>query len=189
MLPYMNGEAITGTISPMPAEMHKKLKGPPTRIFSTSNMLQFEEFVDSSIELLVKRFDEMFATTGKVFDFAFWANLFAYDTMGELTFSKKYGNMEAGKDVDNIIADVDKHFQKISLIGQIPWYDLTLKITPLQSKYLKQPDSPQIVFQVTRTMERQALIQSGQAQSELVKRDLLSQLMKAEAADSTLPPG
>ena len=96
--------------------------------------------------LLMKRFDDLFLN-GTSFDFAFWANLFLHDTMGELTFSKRYGHMEAAK-------DVDEHFQKISLIGQIPWYDLTLRITPLQSIYFKQPDSPQIIFQMTRTAER-----------------------------------
>lgn len=186
MLPYVIGEPMPGTIAPMPEDMHKKIKGPPTRIFATTNIRQFKRFIDSSIELLLKHFEELFLS-GRAFNFALWANLFAYDTMGEPTSPKRHGHLEAGKDVDNIVADVEKHFQRISLIGQIPWYDLTLQITPLQSKLLKQPDSPQIVFRMHQTFERHALLQSGQALAGLVERDLLTQFMNAQAADPTLP--
>ena len=71
----------------------------------------------------------------------------------------------------------------------MPWYDLRLKITPLKSRLLKQPDSPLVVFQMQRTMERQALLQQGKAPSALVDRDMLSQFLRVEAADPTLPPG
>ena len=107
---------MVGTISPMAPELHKKLKAPATRIFTTSNMLQFEEFVDNSIALLLQRIEDLFIG-GKACNVAFWFGLFVYDTMGEMTFSKKYGHLEAGSDVGNIIADVDWHFQSTSLVS------------------------------------------------------------------------
>jgi hypothetical protein len=57
------------------------------------------------------------------------------------------------------------------------------------TRLFKQPDSPQMIFQMQRTRERQALIEKGEIPSALVDRDLLSQFMRAEAADPTLPPG
>ena len=38
--------------------------------------------------------------------------------LGELTFSKRYGFLDAGKDVDNIIRDLEMHFDKVSLVSR-----------------------------------------------------------------------
>jgi hypothetical protein len=116
MLPYVNGQAMTGTISPMHSGMHKKIKNPAAKIFATTNMLQFEDFVDSSINLFLRRIDDLYLD-GKICNLASWAGLFVYDTIGELTFSTKYGHLEAGRDIDNIVSDVDKHFQRVSLVS------------------------------------------------------------------------
>ena len=106
---------MLGTICPMPAELHRQLKKPVARVFSMSNMVSFEKFVDSSIKLLFDRLHTLYSD-GKTCDFGLWLELFVYDVLGELTFSKRYGFLEAGKDVDNIIGDVDSHFNMVSLV-------------------------------------------------------------------------
>lgn len=81
-----------------------------------TNLVTFEGFVDSTISLFFSRLDELY-THGRICDIGAWLEMFAYDVLGELTFSKRYGFLEQGEDVDNIIKDVDSHFDKVSLVG------------------------------------------------------------------------
>ena len=115
ILPYNNGEAMVGTISPLPADLHRQLKKPVANIFSMSNLMTFEGFVNSSISLFFNRIDELYID-GKSCKLDAWLEWFVFDTLGELTFSKKYGFLERGEDVENIIRDVDVHFDKVSLV-------------------------------------------------------------------------
>ncbi|MCJ1244003.1 hypothetical protein MMC30_001200 [Trapelia coarctata] len=203
LLPYNNGEPMVGTISPLPADLHRQLKKPVANIFSMSNLVSFEGFVNSSISLLFSRIDELY-TDGKSCNLDAWLEWFVFDTLGELTFSKKYGFLERGEDVDNIIRDIEGHFDKTSLVsfdnprfcrnrtdiektGQVPWVDTQLKLGPTMSRLFKQPDSPQMTFQFTRMAERQAAAEKPE-EVDLNKRDLLSRFMEAQANDLTLPP-
>ncbi|MCJ1309075.1 hypothetical protein MMC25_002730 [Agyrium rufum] len=187
MLPYLNGQAMIGTISPLPADLHRQLKKPVARIFQMSNIVSFEKFVDSSIELFFRRIDELYVP-GKAFDLGEWLELFVYDTMGELTFSKRYGFLEAGQDVDNIIQDVESFFNYVSLIGQVPWVDLRLGYTPWMTRLFKQDTSAQMVFQAKRMAEHQELLEKPHDEALLNDRDLASRLMAEQVKDPTLPP-
>ena len=80
-----------------------------------SNLVTFESFVNSSTCLFFDRIDQLYAE-GTAFDFGAWLEMFVYDVLGELTFSKRYGFLEQGKDLDNIISDVETHFNKVSLV-------------------------------------------------------------------------
>ena len=100
---------MVGTISPLPLDLHRMLKKPVAKVFSMSNMVTFEGFVNSSVALFLERIDQ-FYTHGQICDLSSWMEMSVYDVLRELTFSKRYGFLEAGKDVDNIISDVEKHF-------------------------------------------------------------------------------
>ena len=115
ILPYNNGVAMIGTISPLDPDLHRQLKKPVAKIFSMTNLITFEGFVNSSMNLFFTRLDGLYAG-GKICDLGAWIEMFVFDVLGELTFSKRYGFLEQGKDVDNIIRDVDTHFDKVSLV-------------------------------------------------------------------------
>ena len=115
MLPYVDGQAMVGTISPLPAELHRQLKNPAVKIFSMTSLVTFEGFINSSIRVFFSQLDKLY-THGESCDIGAWIELFVYDVLGELTFSKRYGLLEMGRDVDNIISDVDSHFNKVSLV-------------------------------------------------------------------------
>ena len=80
-----------------------------------TNLVTFEGFVNSSIRVFFSQLDKLY-THGETCDIGAWIEMFVYDVLGELTFSKRYGFLDIGEDLDNIISDVDSHFNKVSLV-------------------------------------------------------------------------
>ncbi|KAI9645309.1 hypothetical protein NHQ30_006045 [Ciborinia camelliae] len=102
------------------------------------------------------------------------------------TFSKPYGFVEKGKDIEGIMGDIWSHFERVSLIGQMPWIDTFLRINPLLSKLRPQPVSPIAKFSMARIQERK--IRGEQGTSEVNDRDLLSRFLEAQAQNPGTPP-
>ena len=78
-----------------------------------SNFLSFEAYVDSTMRVFFDQLDELFVMTGNVCDLDVWLQLFAFDVMGEITFSKRLGFLERGEDVDGIIASIWAYFIRL----------------------------------------------------------------------------
>lgn len=168
--------------------LHRSLKRPISNIYSMSNLVSFERFVDSSIEKLCAQLEKLYAESAhpQQCDLSFWLQAFVFDTLGELTFSQPYGFVEQGKDIERIMGDIWSHFEKVSLIGQMPWIDTFLRINPLLSKLRLQPMSPIAKFSLARIQERK--MRGEQGVSEVNDRDLLSRFLAAQAQNPGTPP-
>lgn len=110
-------------------------------------MVEFEPLIDSTTAVLFSRLDELFATSGNACDLREWLQFFAFDVIGKLTFSKRLGFLEKGKDVEDIIASTTANFDWYSVVGQMPILDLFLTKNPIYLKFFAQPiESPIINF-------------------------------------------
>jgi hypothetical protein len=99
--------------------IHKALKKPIAGIFSHSNVLNFEPYVDSTMKVLFEQLDERFVNTGKVCDLGEWLQMFAFDVMGELTFSKRLGFLENGGDADGVMGKIWEHFAAAAPVSSL----------------------------------------------------------------------
>ena len=115
MLPYVNGRSPPGTISLQDEDLHRRIKKPVVPIFSTSSLVTYESFIDSTMGIFFNRLDELYVR-GSTCDLGTWLEWFVFDALGELTFSKRYGFLDQGKDVENIIRDIETHFDAVSLV-------------------------------------------------------------------------
>jgi len=79
-------------------KLHKKLRNPIAPIFSLSNILTLERLIDQVMELFFQQLDKRFAESHETFDLGDWLEFFAFDVMGTMTFSKRYGFLENGRD-------------------------------------------------------------------------------------------
>jgi hypothetical protein len=75
-----------------------------------SYIVSHEKLVDQTMEHFFKRLDELFVRTNDVCDFGTWIQYFAWDVIGNLTFSKPLGFLTLGDDVEGITASIGKFF-------------------------------------------------------------------------------
>ena len=79
-------------------------------------MKDFESSIDSCIHLFLQRLKESSQDGIHTLDMSLWLHLFAYDCLGEINISKKFGFMEKGRDVDGMIQAADKIFWMVGLV-------------------------------------------------------------------------
>jgi hypothetical protein len=87
-------------------EYHRKLKRPVANAYSLTTLLSSEQAVDSCTQLLVSQLTR-FADGNTPVDFGEWIQFYTFDTVGELTFGRKLGFLNAGSDVDGMIDAIE----------------------------------------------------------------------------------
>ena len=85
-----------------------------------SKVVSFEPQVNSTMEYFFKRLDKVFADKDQVCNFTFWLQAFAFDVIGEVTFSKRIGFLEKGEDIDGIMGSIWKYFTIASPVSHLP---------------------------------------------------------------------
>jgi hypothetical protein len=96
---------------------HKALKRPVAQKFSMSSLRTLEYLVDPCSEIFTKA---MLDLQGQVVDLGEWAQWYAFDVIGAITFSRRFGFMENRKDVKNIISGIELGLAYAGIIGQVP---------------------------------------------------------------------
>jgi cytochrome P450 len=104
-------------------------------IYSLEQLKKLEPGVDTAISLFIQRLREV-TKGGAPVDMSKWAQLFAFDVIGEVTFSKPFGFLAAGKD-DGSFQAIDEALVSASWIGQVPWlYWLHDRMMPMIGNWL-----------------------------------------------------
>jgi len=68
-----------------------------------SSLVSYEPLVDSTTAVYIKRTQELFVKSGQRCNFSQWLQFFAFDVIGELTWSKRLGYIERNEDVDGVV--------------------------------------------------------------------------------------
>ncbi|KAJ5132532.1 hypothetical protein N7448_006690 [Penicillium atrosanguineum] len=126
-----NGKPTPTLFTTTDEDFHASIKRPISAAYSMSTLTEFEPFVDTIIHTLFRRLDE-FAAQRKVCDISAWLQYYAFDVIGELTFSKSLGFLEKGGDVDGIITALEHMLDYSGKIGQMPWLDYLFIKNPLR---------------------------------------------------------
>lgn len=108
--------------------------------YALSSIIKFEPQVDKLLELLGTEFDAL-TKAGQPVEFDRWFNYFAFDVLGEVTFSQPFRFLETGTDIRNAIANTRALALYISVMGHYAWlHHLTLG-NPMLSRLGLQPSS------------------------------------------------
>ncbi|KAK3307209.1 cytochrome P450 [Chaetomium strumarium] len=99
--------------------------------YSMAAMQQLSPFINDTIELLVRKIDEHIAANRGVFDLGDYLHYFAFDVLGEVAFSRSFGFLAEGRDVDNAIKTIDNSQMYNGIVGQVPELDHLLRRNPL----------------------------------------------------------
>lgn len=144
------GKRLPSLFSTTDERFHASLRRAVSNIFSLSSLLQYEPFVDSTTSEFLKQLQSRYADKeGEegILDFAKWLQYYAFDVIGEMTYSRRHGFIDEGRDVDGIIeylcslfdyvAPVSSDFcqttkpYSLNKIGQMPMLDSLWLKNPL----------------------------------------------------------
>lgn len=96
-----------------------------------NSIVELDAYVQRPVDLLLARMDK-FAESGKSMNFSDWMQWFAFDVMGEISFSKQFGFLEQSKDIDHTLQSIDTFLWSGITIAELPeLYDIS------QSKWFR----------------------------------------------------
>ena len=151
----VNGKRAASMVFTTDEAQHARMKRPVAAAYSLSTLVEIEPLIDSTTAVFMSRLDDLFAETGKVCDFGKWLQWYAFDVIGELTFSKRLGFLEKAQDVEGICAAVGANFDRCSVLGQMPWLDLVTYKNPVYLRFFANAvPSPILGFGQRRLDER-----------------------------------
>ncbi|KAJ9660306.1 hypothetical protein H2198_002614 [Neophaeococcomyces mojaviensis] len=148
------GKPLENIFNTTREDFHAAIKRPVAHAYSMTSLVQYEPFVDTTSQLFCRKLAQEFAETGRVCDLGAWLQYYAFDVIGEITFSKKFGFLETGTDVQGIIADVEWRLGYFAVIGQIPPLDRFLLKSSLAMRMI--PNNHVVKFTVQQVQERMA---------------------------------
>lgn len=73
--------------------------------YSMTTLLKMEPSVDSCIEIVLQRFDE-FSSSKRSINMHHWLQCYAFDVIGLITFSTRFGFLDKGEDIDGIMKSI-----------------------------------------------------------------------------------
>ncbi|EPS38807.1 hypothetical protein H072_7405 [Dactylellina haptotyla CBS 200.50] len=176
--PIAAGKEVLGVFDVTSEELHKNLKRPIGHAYAMSTLLDYEPYVDSTIQVLQRRLEELYADKDKVCDLGEWLHWTAFDVIGEMTFSRRLGFLERGEDVNNVISETQEQLDYLAVIGQMPFLDKFLMKNPLRIWWKGNPTSPVTRFALNCMQQR---LQEKEKGDNTKRTDFLSKFL--EAAD------
>ncbi|RYP44066.1 hypothetical protein DL768_009435 [Monosporascus sp. mg162] len=190
LMPYTRkGGALPAVFNTRDEELHKKIKSPIAPLFSMSNTLPLEVFLNKTIKVMTEQLDMRFVGSQATFDLADWLQYFAFDVMGTLTFSKRYGFLEQGKDVNNMLGTIWTYMRTAAPMTQIPWFDEIWYKNSFMAMFRKTTGFSILSIVGKYIAERTEARKSGKGVEDgLGGRDMLSQFLEITINNPTLPP-
>jgi hypothetical protein len=142
------GEFMSSMFTTRSPEEHKALKRPVAQKFSMTSLKTLEYLVDPCNEIFTASMKEM---QGQVVDLGVWVQWYAFDVIGAITFSKRFGFMEYREDVKDVLSGIDLGLRLGGILGQVPMlnrFSLGSKTFRNVLSHLSLPDPIDIVTKV-----------------------------------------
>ncbi|OQV05496.1 hypothetical protein CLAIMM_10223 [Cladophialophora immunda] len=150
---------------------HSKLSRHIASAYTMTALVELEPLVDDCIDLFVKKITSHLSDPGPM-NMAKWFQWYAFDVIGQLTFSTKFGFMEQEKDIENATWTIDLLLFYVSVIGQAFWLHWLLLGNPLVAWLTKSASSGSIIMVMANKQ-----IRDRQARGSS-HRDMLSRFLQ-----------
>jgi len=126
------GRPIYSLFSTTDEDYHAKYRRCVNSAFAMSSLVGYEPLVDSTTDAFVEQTQKRYIATGKPCNFSRWLQFFAFDVIGELTWSKRLGFVELDEDVSGIVQFLSDFLGYAGPIGQQPLLDKLLQKNPVR---------------------------------------------------------
>lgn len=98
------------------AETRKKFQG----MYSMSSLLHYETYAEAVQDVFRQRLVEMSQRAQHV-DMHHWLQCYAFDVIGNITYGRRFGFLDEGKDVNGCMASLESSMVYSSLVGVYDW--------------------------------------------------------------------
>ncbi|EPE27455.1 Cytochrome P450 [Glarea lozoyensis ATCC 20868] len=193
--PYTRGGgALQAVFNVTDEKVHKQLKSPIAPIFSPTSATLFEPLVDDVLQCLLNQLDTRFAANGEVLNLGAWVQFFAFDVMGTMTFSKRYGFLDNGRDVGGMLSTIVDFMRSAAPMTQVPWLDRIMRknlIADTFRQIFNQTASLSILgFVGDAIKEKRASLANGTdkvGDKTSTKKDFLSRYIELQESSAEIP--
>ena len=79
-----------------------------------SALIRYEQFVDDTTEKFLSQTEAVFCSKQAVCNFAEWLQWYAFDVIGEITYSKRHGFVDRVTDVDGMVNYLGNMFSYVA---------------------------------------------------------------------------
>ncbi|KAK5652181.1 hypothetical protein OQA88_10824 [Cercophora sp. LCS_1] len=185
--PVVKGKVIPGLFNSLDESVHRAMKRPIAGIYSMTNLVEFEPYVENTIKFFLSRLDEKYVGSDKPCNIGDWLQWLAFDVMGEITFSKRLGFLDEEKDVEGIIHQIWDMSLYAACVGQIPWADKFLLKNPLLRWLRPEKVAPIPAFALARARERANVSEDEKADTIYNSKDFMSRFIEARSKNPSIP--
>lgn len=84
-----------------------------------TTIVQYEPLVDSTTALFLAQTERLYAQTNQSCDFAQWLQFYAFDVIGNITYSKRHGFVDDNTDVDGIVGYLSWLFSYVAPVSNM----------------------------------------------------------------------
>lgn len=116
----VQGNRLQSLFSTTDNGFHSQFRRCVNSAFSMSALVQYEPFVDNTTKLFLDQTEKFFAGKPEGCDFTRWLQFYAFDVIGEITYSKRHGFVEKNEDIDGIVDYLGKLFLYVAPVGRPP---------------------------------------------------------------------
>lgn len=174
--------------------IHARKKKVANVPYSMAAMQRLAPYIDDTIEYFAIKLDGFASTPstqngekrGEV-DLGAWLHYFAFDVLGEVAFSRSFGFLEKGMDIENAIKVIDNSQWYNGAIGQVPWLNYLLRRNPLWNlvPQLKTGNAPITRLALQQLAKRKPFNKESEGKDRVAdgRQDLLSSLIKGHLKD------
>lgn len=116
----VKGHSLPSLFSTTNNDFHMQFRRCVNSAFAMSALVQYEPFVDNTTKLFLKQTERLYIDKPETCDFTRWLQFYAFDVIGEITYSKRHGFIERNEDVDGIVAYLTKLFLYVAPVRPPP---------------------------------------------------------------------
>ncbi|EXJ91083.1 hypothetical protein A1O1_04190 [Capronia coronata CBS 617.96] len=107
------------------AETRKRFQA----MYSMSSLVNYERYVDECAEIFDKRLSE-FAARGDIINMGHWLQCYAFDVIGDITYSQRFGFLDRGEDVAGLLQALHGVLKYGALVGIYAcWHPLVFDLS------------------------------------------------------------
>lgn len=114
----VKGHSLQSLFSTTDNDFHQQFRRSVNSAFAMSALVQYEPFVDNTTKLFLEQTERLFVNNPEGCDFTRWLQFYAFDVIGEITYSKRHGFVEKNEDIDGIVAYLTRLFNYVAPVSR-----------------------------------------------------------------------